>query len=151
MDEPCLLLFRGKGVISALIRWQTRSKYSHAALLLPNGDIIEAWQGLGAGVRIKRGLDSWDGVEIYAVPSATAAAWNEVIGFARSRVGAGYDYWSVARFISRRHMPPNDKWFCSELVFAAFRFAGIHLLRAESQEVSPGMLSRSPLITRVYV
>src|SRR5579871_6249457 len=39
-----IALYQGKSPISLLIRWQTRSRYSHAAFLLDDGSVIEAWQ-----------------------------------------------------------------------------------------------------------
>ena len=39
-----IALYQGKSLISLLIRWQTRSQYSHAAFLLDDGSVIEAWQ-----------------------------------------------------------------------------------------------------------
>lgn len=53
----------------------------------------------------------------------------------------------VARFVTRRQADRESagKWFCSELVFAAFQAAGIDLLaRTEAWEVSPGLLLRIP-------
>jgi len=140
-----ILLFKGKGIISALIRWQTRSAYSHAALLFDDGWIIEAWQG--AGVRRKR-LDDWTNVEAFDIPGITSVHVTDAWKFATEQIGSGYDYWSVLRFIDRRHMPENKKWFCSELVFEALRQAGIQLLaRIDASEVSPGLLSLSTRLT----
>jgi hypothetical protein len=39
-----IALYQGKSLISRAIRWQTRSQYSHAAFLLDDGSLIEAWQ-----------------------------------------------------------------------------------------------------------
>jgi len=58
----------------------------------------------------------------------------------------------VARFVSRRQASraSRGKWFCSELAFAAARKGGVHLLKnVEPWEVSPGGLSRSPLLTKI--
>jgi hypothetical protein len=69
--------------------------------------------------------------------------------FAHQHIGKPYDYLSVARFISRRSesIHSKEKWFCSEFVFAAFQAAGLNLLRdTEAWEVSPGLLSKSPLL-----
>jgi uncharacterized protein YycO len=139
-----ILLFKGRGIISTLIRWQTRSPYSHAAILLADGSIVESWQGKGV-----RGteLHDWKNVDVFYVPSATNAQWFNVVLFMLNRIGKGYDYWGVLRFITRTNMPPNDKWFCSEIVFEAFQEAGINLLeRIDPWEVSPGLLSLSPLL-----
>lgn len=143
MQKPCILLFRGRGIISAMIRWQTRSEYSHAAFFLPCGRIIESWQG--SGVRIKT-LDDWHGVESFGVHGMTNEQWEQAISFAREQIGKKYDYRGVCRFVSRRKVPADDRWFCSELVAKALEVAGIKLFRnLDSTEISPGMIARSPL------
>lgn len=142
--EPKILLFRGRGLISWLIRWQTRSEYSHAALMLPDGSVVEAWQG--AGVR-RTWLRDWCGVDVFSVHGMTPEQWQSAIGYARAQIGKGYDYRGVFRFLSRRLVPNNDLWFCSELVFRALEVAGVRLLRdVTAGEVSPGMLARSPFL-----
>lgn len=148
--EPAVLLFRGRGMMSAAIRWQTRSPYSHAALLLADGrHIIEAWQG--AGVRMKL-MEDWRGVERFAVAGMDSSRWAEAIAFATAHVGAGYDYWAIVRFVSRARMPDNERWFCSELVFAALAHAGVRLFeRIEPWAVSPGLMSISPLLRRAEI
>jgi uncharacterized protein YycO len=144
MNDPAILLFRGRGLISSLIRWQTRGEYSHAALLMPDGRIIESWQG--DGVRIKT-LADWVGVDAYTVVGMTDEQWERAFEFARSQLGRGYDYWAIVRFISRDKMPENERWFCSELVFAALAHARVAALaRIEPWAVSPGLLNLSPLL-----
>ena len=144
-DLPyAVLLFRGRGLISRLIRWQTRSCYSHAALRLPTGQIIEAWPGKGVHLTT---LADYTGVDVFTVPSAARHQWEWAISYARGQVGRGYDYWGVLRFISRDNLPDSERWFCSELVFAALHQAGVHLLkRVPSWAVTPRDLSLSPLL-----
>jgi uncharacterized protein YycO len=143
--QPSVLLFRGRGIVSTLIRWQTRGRYSHAALLTPGGEIIESWQF--AGVRIKT-ITDWRDVDRFTIPSMSGEQWNRALDFALSQVGKRYDYVGVARFISRERSPDNGRWFCSELVDAALRHAGVHLFeRIESAEISPGLLAISPLLS----
>lgn len=145
--EPAVLLFRGRGAISTLIRWQTRGEYSHAALLLPDGQIVEAWQG--RGVRVKR-LSDWEGIDKFTVLGMRAEQWDKAIKVALAEVGKGYDYWAIIRFISRGRMPENDSWFCSELVFSALAQAGVKLFdRIEPSAVSPGLLAISPMLRLV--
>jgi hypothetical protein len=144
---PTVLLFRGRGILSSLIRWQTRSAYSHAAIHLGDGAIIESWQG--AGVR-RTWLRDWSNVTQFGVRGMTGAQWRRAIDFAEAEIGAGYDYLGVVRFVSRRRLPLNERWFCSELVFAALEAAGVRLLeRTEAAEVSPGMLALSPYLEEV--
>lgn len=142
--EPRILLFRGRGLVSALIRCQTGSQYSHAALLLPDGSIIEAWQG--AGVR-QRWLKDWCEVDVFAVRGMTETQWQAAIGYAKAQVGKKYDWCGVLRVAARFRTPDNSRWFCSELVFKALEVAGVRLLRhVRACEVSPGMLAKSPLL-----
>lgn len=142
---PKLLLFHGRGLISATIRWQTRSSFSHAALLCPDGHtIIEAWQG--AGVREKE-IDDWDGVSAFNVTGMMPEHWAGALAFARAQVGKGYDYLGVLRFVSRGIRDDGQRWFCSELVFAALESVGVRLLhRIEARAVSPGLIAISPLL-----
>ncbi len=141
-----VLLFRGRGLLSALIRWQTRSTYAHAAFQLPDGRVLESWPG--EGVRVTTLADR-DGVERFSVPALTPAQWREAIGFAFRELGAKYDWIGVARFVSRLRGPSNDRWFCSELVAAAISEAGLRLLdRVPPVEVSPHLLSLSPHLVK---
>ena len=141
---PKVLLFHGRGVISSLIRWQTRGQYSHAAFLLPDGQILESWQG--DGVRLKT-LSDYRGIDVYEIPGMTPAQWAIAIEWALAQVGKKYDYWSIIRFVSRRKLPANDKLFCSELLFAACALAGYNLFeRIEASAVSPSLLAITPLI-----
>lgn len=141
LNQPRILLFRGRGCVSAAIRWQTRSEYSHAAILLPCGRIIESWQG--AGVRLKWMRD-WVGVDSFGVHGMTDEQWMRAVSFARGQIGKKYDYRGVCRFLSRRKVPKDDRWFCSELVAKALEVGGVKLFRdLDSTEVSPGMIARS--------
>lgn len=142
--KPAIALFHGRGFISAAIRWQTRGAYSHAAILTREGTIVEAWQG--AGVREKK-ITNLNGVDLYDVPGMSDEQWDGAIAFMRSHIGDGYDYWAIVRFISRRNMPANDNWFCSELVFEAMTRNDVHLfLRIVASAVSPSLIGISPRI-----
>jgi uncharacterized protein YycO len=145
-----IALHRGAGIVGTLIRWQTRSPYSHASLYCPGDGVIEAREG--HGVRRLTNLDPKPGekIDLYAVPSATAEQLRRAWTFAQIQVGDAYDWTMVLRFISRRQASRKDsgKWFCSELAFAAFHHAGLDLLaRCQPWEISPGLLGKSPLLT----
>jgi len=141
------LLFNGRGFISASIRWQTRSHWSHAALLISDDTIIEAWQG--AGVRWKK-ITDWENTKTFEVPT-TEEQDEAILTFARSKIGCRYDYRSVLRFVTRRKTGENDKWFCSELVAASFAAGGIDLFkRIDPAAISPGMLELTPLAYGQY-
>jgi uncharacterized protein YycO len=145
---PAILLFRGRGVVSSLIRWQSRGPYSHAAILLPSGQIVESWQG--AGVRVKT-LTDWSDITAFTVPGMTEDEWDRAIRFCLVQVGKPYDYLAVARFLTRqRGVGDHESWFCSELIFEALRLVGKPLFhRIEPWAVSPNMLAISPLLQPV--
>lgn len=141
--EPRIVLFRGRGIISALIRWQTRSDYSHAGILMPDGRIIEAWQG--KGVRVKW-LSDWCDVDLFGVHGMTPEQWQAAIGYCKAQIGKKYDYRGVFRFLSRRKVPADDRWFCSELVAKALEVAGVKLFNyIDASEIAPGMIACSPM------
>jgi len=160
MMKVCL--YRGISLTSWAIRWRTWSVYSHASLWIDpeeresGGGEIEAWpQGAGGqpgGVQRhnRLGAAHTPGTEIdlYDIQGITSLQEHAVWDFAMHQVGMRYDYHGVAGFLSRRHGANNTgKWFCSELVFAALAYAGVHLLRRiEPHQVDPGLLARSPLL-----
>lgn len=145
-EVPCILLFRGRGLISRLIRWQTRSVYSHAAIMTRAGTIIEAWHR--GGVREKN-LSDYRDIDFFVVPDMSPEQWDRAIAFARGQLGKRYDYLGVIRFVTRRRHLSSRRMFCSELVFAALAAAGVGLLkRIPAPKVSPAMLALSPLLIR---
>lgn len=148
MPRVTVALFQGPGLVSRLIRWQTRSAYSHAAIVLPNAAVFESREGIG--VRQLPRLDPKNGEQIdYFAVEVTETQLAEMTEFLKRQLGKRYDWTMVARFITRRQesRSTSDKWFCSELVFAAFKVAGVILLRdTDPWEVSPGLLARSILL-----
>jgi uncharacterized protein YycO len=146
MDAPKILLFKGQGAVSKLIRWQTNGDYSHAAIQRPDGRIIEAWHK-PAKVRLRGPLQSWANVEAFEVEGMDAAQWAEAIAWAEKQIGKKYDFGGVLRFLTRWRKKQDDKWFCSELVFQAVKEGGVDLLhRIQGAQVSPTVLSFSPLL-----
>lgn len=143
-----ILLTRSRGIISKLIRWQTRALWSHAAVML-GGTVYEAREWRGVQSMPSKDWRHGDITQTFVV-KVTDEQFAAMHGFLEEQVGKRYDYGSVLRFLSRRQESRrgSGKWFCSELVFAAFAKAGIRLLaRVEPWAVSPGLLSMSPLIT----
>jgi len=146
-------LYKGRSLISRLIRWQTRSTYSHASLILPDNTVIEAWTGGVRWQRIHDGHTKGTVVDVFEpIGVFTAGIFNSlaVEQFARSQIGKGYDYLSVARFVTRTRGDRQARWFCSELVFQAYLAGGLRLLeRIEPWAVSPALLRLSPWIRHI--
>lgn len=142
-------LHRGPGLVGRLIRWQTRSPWSHASIYIRGAGVIEAREGRGVVQAPRHRLRPGERVD-FCSAGISADQEEAVIEFARRQLGKPYDYTMVARFVTRRQATRATcgKWFCSELVYAAFHHAGVELLRdTEPWEVSPGLLARSPHLT----
>ena len=159
--------YQGTSFISRLIRWQTRSVYSHIAVrftkdiwvkrgggresLINAGAVVEAWNG---GVRQVRNLSAahTPGTRVDLFEFVIPLSETEEQAFAAfllSQVGKGYDYRAIFRFITRA--PINHwnktKWFCSELAFEACLTAGRDLLaRTAAWKVPPAWVPMSPLL-----
>jgi hypothetical protein len=68
--------------------------------------------------------------------------------FAQAQLGKKYDYTALYAlpFVARDYSSP-DKWFCSELVFAALQEGGaVVLSRVPKHRVTPAMIYSSPLL-----
>ena len=147
-----IALYKGKSLLSRVIRIVNWNDYSHAAWFDPDdGSVIEAW--IGAGVRRVASLSTQHTpgtcVDLFDVFGETPAHTERIRINLRARVGRGYDFWGALHFVTRRpeHSLSQDKWFCSELVFAAYSQVGLPLLaRVPAWKVHPGMLSYSPLL-----
>ena len=140
-----IALYRGTSIISRLIQWQTRSVYSHAAALLDDDSVIEAWHcgGVSHVPTLQSNHTPDTPVDIFIVRS-TLGQQEIYERFLKRQVGEKYDFQAVFRFLSRVPASKNNKWFCSELVAAALNSAGLPpLARIYPAEVSPKLLSLS--------
>lgn len=146
-----IALYRGISPISRAIRFFTWSDYSHASYVRDDRSLeIESWHKGGVRERsvLGEGHPPCTKIDLFRI-NASSDQVRLIEGFLRSQVGKGYDYRGVVHFISRRdeELRGQERWFCSELVFAAHAHAGIHLLaRVPAWKVSPGLLSMSPLL-----
>lgn len=136
------------GLFNRLIRWVTKSRYSHSELAIAQSGhpfdapaLCVSSSGVDGGVRLKSmrlAPEKWDLIELHHVTDTA------VLDFLRTHKGHGYDYVgcvrSVLPFVSREH---TTKWFCSELC--------AHVIgHAEPWRLHPGVLhaveqSRLPL------
>lgn len=143
-----LYFYRGKGVGAALIRWFSRSKYSHVSIAFNDGTVYEACPL--KGVR-KTTLKSTKGVTPFVFKLGAPIDTEAVRIFCEAEVSAGtkYDYWGVICFtLGIKPRRSNDKYFCSEFGMDATAVGGVRLLeRVESFKVRPDEMSWSPVIT----
>lgn len=155
-----LQLHKGTGLFSRVIRWFSRSDYSHVSLWF--WDARDAHGGLvfeaieGHGVRVLpadhyRQARTAGRIVCYTLRepmdvTETMAAWHA----ANAEVGAHYDWLGVFRFVTRRRKNGHpDKWFCSELAAYALERAGRPLFNDKaSWQVMPGDIPHSLAVVR---
>lgn len=150
-----ILLYRGISWVSRVIQWQTRTPYSHAAWMMRDGTVIEAWHVGGVRHNANPFLCHTSGttVDVYDFKQPLSTAEHDRIeSFLLSHCGRSYDFLGVFRFLTRDNCEPSNgklKWFCSELVAEACADAGRRLLRAPSHQLSPGHLAWSTELIEV--
>lgn len=150
LNDGCgrVLLFTGGDPIAWVVRWQTRSDYSHAAILIPGTNtVVESYPGSGVRERELTGRD-WERCHAFRVEGMTARQWEAAVAFCESQLGMGYDWRSVFKFLTRTAAKENGKWFCSELVFKALEKTFRRVLQMSAEYVNPGHLAASPLLVR---
>ena len=143
-----VLLFTGGDPIAMLVRWQSRSIYSHAALLIPGTNrVIESYPFKGVRERELTAKD-WERIHVYEVPGMTGKMWDAACAYGQSQMGRSYDFRSVLKFVTRTPAKENGKWFCSELVFQMLAVAYLRVLQMRAEYVNPGHLALSPYLRR---
>lgn len=168
MDDGILIaLYRGASPISRVIKWATRSPYSHAAMVdARDGTTWEAWhvnpQGKMFGGYFRESPSPWTlhepgtPVEFYAVhgmtPEIAAKIRATCRDWAAKRIP--YDYVQILRFLirSQRGGGPVEcnRLFCSEADVIAFRLAGLPILLGPASRTPPHLLEWSPIRYRVH-
>lgn len=112
--------------ISAAIRFSTRSWASHAEFVDTDGygdvavTVGARWDG------VKERISSQD--HYSRIERFTADGIDEAYEWARTQIGKPYDFSAILGMALNRNWRDEDRWFCSELVAAAFEHAGTPLL-----------------------
>ncbi len=127
--------------ISWVIRVGTHSVVSHAALYVGGGQVIEA---IGEGV-VRRQLQLALADDVLAVayrsPAMNPAIAQSIISYASSQIGLSYAtvgaVASADQVLCRLVGPRPASFFCSQLIFEAYRRGGLHLSSAPPQCISP--------------
>lgn len=149
-----VLLTSGMGATGALIRWYNWSWAAHAALLLDDGQVLDATPSRGVALH-EPDIYAREQAFDLVLPDGTpfpkevldrAEAW------ARSQEGDHYDWGGICALALRSddwHTP--GRWFCSELVIGAFEAAGLPLVQTDHLDrISPRDLLLSPYLKLVW-
>ena len=126
-----------------IIQAFTWSWCDHVQFVLDGGVRVGAMPG--AGVELGLPPPPTARTEIYEVKAPA-----EVIYFAVAQVGKPYDWDALLGMPFRKDWRDPSKWFCSELVTAAFEAGGHPILRSDHVDrVTPRDVLMSPLLKRV--
>lgn len=139
-------------IISWVIKERTWGKYSHVEIITkpisePHGkmEVISA-DAMGVVCRDIR-EEEREHYSILTYPEMTDMERENVVKFCFSQIGKPYDFIGLASFLLYKEMQQEDRWFCSELAYVAYKQAGIRLQRRVKQDfVSPRDLFLSPLL-----
>ncbi|WP_119327636.1 C40 family peptidase [Cysteiniphilum halobium] len=134
------------------IRWVTRSHFSHVELRIDD-DCYSSNGSLGVYKRSYEDLrKSQDMLETWRTEISDTQKSN-LTNFLNSQLGKKYDYSSALGLgLWRRDwMDDHDKWFCSELIDAAFKVAESPLTNRDfaSHRLTPNDLRTSLAIKRI--
>ncbi len=169
INDGDLLLFRGTGIVSFLIKVAGRGEYSHAALVGFNGGgpmVLEnrEFKG-GRAVTLKSQVEQHDGRIDLFHSQATEKQRMAAVSYAWSETGAVYGWWGLLmaglthlpiwRMIRR---PSNDDeenferpQFCSYMIAAAYRAAGVDVVDELADSFTePSDLARSKVFERAF-
>jgi len=137
--------------MARLIQLQTRSVYSHAALVTENDEVFEAIGKpfpFGKVVKAKSFSSNHkpgEDVDVFEVTTPYMRTKN--MKWLKKQIGKEYDYRSILRFVTRVPAEKNQRYFCSELVFEYFNVGSLPLLKGiAAHNVSPRDLALSPFL-----
>lgn len=158
-----VIAWEGRGPVSAAIRAVTGGSVTHVGIALWWGEslmLLESREGRGGRAVLLSGEIPAAGV-LWYVPAVeiAPAARLAAAEWARGAAGAGYSYAGVLRFLRRLGVPTRSPGedrrtrgarFCSELVSAVYRVAGVDLRPdLRDAETSPAELVASPRLRLV--
>jgi hypothetical protein len=143
-----VVLFKGSTFAACVVRYVTRSKYAHAAIVV-GGTYYEARPFYGV-----RKIENWEEklkdeeYEVFHLKTTEPYA-RCVTCFLKRQLGKGYDWFGLLGFVggaTRADRKSRGKWFCSELVAVVCERLEQPLLRADPWLLSPRDLSLSTVL-----
>ena len=142
-----IAFYKGKGDWkNKLIRWWTKSPYSHAELVLPDGitwlSISPLLSSTVAAREKKVANDnSWDFIEL----GIDKEQYRIILDFFEDTKGQGYDWLGMllSQFLPCK-IKHKRRWYCSEWITYALRIANVIHWRIvkiyDRRDLSPGVL-----------
>ncbi|MGL5329086.1 MAG: YiiX/YebB-like N1pC/P60 family cysteine hydrolase [Peptostreptococcaceae bacterium] len=143
-----IFLIKNDTFISKLIRWFTRSQYSHCGLCISD-DGIHLWHTeFNMGLRLTHLMYPSDKMEVYRVN--VSYDHEKLYDFILANIGNKYDFMEIFKVIFRCKKAETDsEYICSELIRAAYRHVGIELVDESINVCTPKDIAESKYLTRI--
>jgi len=162
-----ILLYKGQGIISWLIKLVTRSPYSHAGLAVWWYDRLMVMEAVGKGVVVTPlsiNVAHYDGgVEWYQykddIPDVDRV---KMVHFAQQQLGKKYAIWKMVSILfyrlfqwnvdKRDQLYRTKRLFCSYYVSEVYDSIGRKLkVNVSDRFMSPGDIAQSPHLKKIAV
>jgi hypothetical protein len=159
-----VLMFKGKYRSSFLIKWLTKSPYSHAGIAVWWNERLMIMEAVMSGVRVaplSRNIYQHKGnVEWFSCKKEISEEdRHKMIIFAQEELGKSYARWKAVLFgvkvLFKRDLSEKDelrmenKLFCSQYVAQIYNSIGLDLKKnREDRFMSPGDIAKSPLMEK---
>jgi len=148
-------MYIAKWLGSIIVRVLTLSQFSHVDYVSNlrdpdsgNNMVLGAIPDTGLSYRHQNNNSYY---ELYKYKSVCLKEKQMFVSYIETKVGSKYDWLAIFGFaLPKRNWNDNKKWFCSEIIAAAFNHIG-NSLGEGARRVSPVDLLRYPkLLERVY-
>jgi len=157
-------MYKGRGLISSIIQWATRSPYSHAGIAAWWNERLMVLEAKGRGVVVSpfsRNVKEYRGdVEWFScVREISDEGRLNMVIFAQEELGKRYGRLKTIglglktlfeRNVEKRdRLKKESKLFCSEYVAQIYNSIGMDLKKQRSDRfMKPGDIAESPLLER---
>ena len=122
-----IIMSSGPHFGSAFLRWYTHCPYSHCEMLFEDEQGAPYIIGARvAGVKKFSTLSVPNRSTILEM-EVTDEQYEKFHAFVHGKVGASYDWRAYLGFLFNKKTEGPNRWFCSELIAAAFNHAGIEM------------------------
>jgi hypothetical protein len=159
-----VFMYKGKAIFSSIIRWVTRSPYSHAGMAVWWNERLMVMEAKGNGVvasPFSRSIGHYRGeVEWFScVKEISDEDRLKMVIFAQEELGKSYGRWKAILLgirtlfewdlDKRDRMRLENKLFCSEYVARIYNSIGLDLKRKRSDRfMKPVDIANSSLLER---
>ena len=170
MKDGDVLMFKGTGWLSSLIKSKTNSVYSHAGIVAWWGDRLMVLEAVGKGLEarpISYNLKKYEGGFDYYRPKKEITQTNrkKMLTYAQLQLGKKYAtmrmvvfFFKVMLGLKFSQKEKDDsagvswEYFCSHYVAAIYNSIGIDLqINMSDKYTSPGLVAKSDIFEMVGV